>query len=68
MSTPRWPPSPYTSTITDGSFAKLQDAMAALPETGGVATPTYAPVMALGRLEILAGMGLALLRRRSPQG
>jgi hypothetical protein len=57
--------STYTWTITDESFAKLQAAVAALPETGRVATPTYAPVMVLGSLRILAGIGLALLRRRS---
>jgi hypothetical protein len=57
----------YTWTITDESFAKLQAAMAALPETGGVAFPTYAPVLVLGSLGILVGIGLALLRRRSLQ-
>ena len=53
---------------TDETLAEVQAAMATLPDTGGVATPTYAPVMALGRLGILVGIGLALLRRRSLQG
>jgi sugar lactone lactonase YvrE len=44
------------------------EAPATLPETGGVAFPTYAPVMVLGSLGILVGIGLALLRRRSLQG
>ncbi len=57
----------YTWTITDESFAKLQAAMATLPETGGVVTPTYAPVMVLGSLGMLAGIGLTLLRRRALQ-
>ena len=54
----------YTWTITDESLAKLQAAMATLPETGGLALPTYAPVLVLGSLGILVGIGLALLRRR----
>jgi hypothetical protein len=58
----------YTWTITDESLAKLQAAMATLPETGGLAFPTYAPVLVLGSLGILVGIGLALLRRRSLQG
>lgn len=52
-------------TFTDESLAKLQAAMAALPETGGDAFPTYALVMALGGLAILGGLSLELLRRRS---
>ncbi|MFB0538058.1 MAG: nuclear transport factor 2 family protein [Anaerolineae bacterium] len=57
----------WTWTASDESLAKLQAAMAALPETGGVAFPTYALVMALGGLAILGGLGLELLRRRSHQ-
>jgi hypothetical protein len=53
---------------TDETLAEVQTAMAALPETGGVAFPTYAPVMVLGSLGILVGIGLALLHRRSLQG
>jgi limonene-1,2-epoxide hydrolase len=53
---------------TDETLAEVQAAMATLPETGGVAFPTYAPVMVLGSLGILVGIGLALLRRRSLQG
>jgi LPXTG-motif cell wall-anchored protein len=41
--------------------------MAALPETGGAAFPSYALAMALGGLAILGGLGLKLLRRRSHQ-
>jgi len=54
-----------TSTLTEESSAKLMAAMAALPETGGTAFPTYALVMALGGLAILGGLGLERLRRRS---
>jgi ketosteroid isomerase-like protein len=57
-----------TWVTTDETLAEVQAAMAALPETGLVATPTYAPLMVLGSLGILAGIGLALLRRRSRQG
>ena len=57
----------WTWTLSDESLAKLQAAMAALPEIGGEAFPTYALVMALGGLAILGGLGLALLHRRSPQ-
>jgi hypothetical protein len=56
-----------TSTLTEESSAKLMAAMAALPETGGVAFPTYALIMAFGSLAILGGLGLQLLRRRSDQ-
>ena len=56
-----------TSTLTEESQAKLMAAMAALPETGGAAFPTYALIMALGGLAILGGLGLQLLRRRSHQ-
>jgi hypothetical protein len=52
----------YTWTPTEETVAKLQAAMAALPETGGVVFPTYALIMALGGLGILSGLGLALLR------
>jgi ketosteroid isomerase-like protein len=56
-----------TWTISPESLAKVQAALATLPETGGVAFPTYALVMALGSLAILSGFGLELLRRRSHQ-
>jgi hypothetical protein len=54
-------------TLSPESLAKLQAALATSPETGGVALPTYALVMALGGLAILSGFGLELLRRRSHQ-
>ena len=57
----------WTWTLSDESLAKLQAAMAALPESGGDAFPTYALVMALAGLAILGGIGLTLLRRRSHQ-
>jgi hypothetical protein len=57
-----------TWVTTDETLAEVEAAMAALPETGRVATPTYTPLMALGVLGILAGIGLAWLRRRSLQG
>lgn len=57
----------YTVTLSEESSAKLQAAMAALPETGGAAFPTYASVMAFGGLAILGGLGLRRLRRRSHQ-
>ncbi len=57
-----------TSTFTEESLAKLMAALAALPETGGVAFPGYLLVTALGGLAILGGLGLALLRRHSPRG
>jgi len=57
----------YTATTTPESLAKLQATMAALPETGGVAFPTYALVMAIGVLAVLGGLGLELLRRRLHQ-
>jgi len=57
-----------TWVTTEETLAAVEAAMAALPETGRVATPTYAPLMALGGLGILAGIGLAWLRRRSLQG
>lgn len=58
-----------TWTISDESLAALQAAMAALPVTGGDVPSGYnsALLMALGGLAILGGLGLALLRRRSPQ-
>jgi hypothetical protein len=58
----------WTWTASDESLAKLQAAMAALPETGGATFPTYTLVMALGGLAILGGLGLQLLHRRSHQG
>jgi len=57
-----------TWVTTEETLAAVEAAMAALPETGRVATPTYAPLMLLGGLGILAGIGLAWLRRRSLQG
>lgn len=57
----------WTWTLSDESLAKLQVAMAALPESGGDACPTYALVMALAGLAIVGGIGLTLLRRRSHQ-
>jgi hypothetical protein len=57
----------WTWTLSDESLAKLQAAMAALPESGGDAFPTYALVMALAGLAIVGGIGLTLLRRRSHQ-
>jgi hypothetical protein len=58
----------FTWTPTDETAAKIQAALATLPETGGVVFPSYLLVTALGGLAILGGLGLALLRRRSPQG
>ena len=61
--------SAYTWTITDESMAELMAAMPpekALPETGGKAL-TYPLAMALGALAVVAGLGLARLRRRSSQ-
>ena len=40
-------------------------AMAALPETGGESLPSYAPVMVLGGLALLGGLGVEPVRRRS---
>lgn len=59
----------YTWTMTDESLAELMAAMPpeAMPESGGAAFPTYAVIMAIGGLTILAGFGLTLLRRRSFQ-
>jgi hypothetical protein len=56
----------YTVTMTPESLAKMEVAMAALPETGGVAFPSYALAIALGGLALVGGLSLALLRRRSP--
>jgi hypothetical protein len=58
----------FTWTPTDETVAKIQAAMASLPETGGVAFPSYLSVTALGSLAILSGLGLALRRRHSPPG
>ena len=55
----------YTVTMTPESLAKMEAAMATLPETGGVAFPTYALATALGGLALLSGLSLAMLRRRS---
>jgi len=54
-----------TWTLSPESLDKLQAALAALPETGGVAFPTYALVIALGGLAILGSFGLRWLRHRS---
>jgi hypothetical protein len=56
----------FTWTPTDETVAKIQTAMASLPETGGVAFPSYLLAMALGGLAIFSGLGLALRRRPSP--
>ena len=57
----------YTWTMTDESLAELMAAMPpeTVPESGGGAFPIYAVIMAIGGLTILAGLGLALLHRRS---
>jgi hypothetical protein len=56
----------YSVTMTPESLAKMEVAMAALPETGGVALPSYALAIALGGLTLVSGLSLAMLRRRSP--
>jgi LPXTG-motif cell wall-anchored protein len=56
-----------TWTLSPESLAKVQAALATLPETGGATFPTYALVMAMGGLAIMGGFGLKLLRRRSHQ-
>jgi hypothetical protein len=53
----------FTWTPTDESVGKIQAVLATLPETGGVAFPSYLLVTTLGGLAIVGG--LALLRRRS---
>jgi hypothetical protein len=58
----------FTWTPTDETVTKIQSAMAALPETGGVAFPSYLLVATLGGLAILSGLGSGLLRRRSSPG
>jgi hypothetical protein len=58
----------FTWTPTDETVAKIQAAMASLPETGGVAFPSYLLVTALGGLAILGGLGLVLRRRHSLRG
>lgn len=57
----------YTWTTTDESVAELMAAMPpeTVPETGGVALPTYAVIMAIGGLTVSVGLGLTLRRRRS---
>jgi len=53
-----------TWTLTEQSLAKLQAAAAkTLPETGGVAFPGYAAVIALGALALAGGLGVRWLRR-----
>jgi hypothetical protein len=52
-------------TPTDETASKIQAVLATLPETGGVALPTYALATILGTLAIISGLSLALLRRRS---
>ena len=52
---------------TNESVAKMQAAVATLPETGGEPFPSYALVMAMGVLAIVGGLGLRLLRCRSHQ-
>ena len=50
---------------TNESVAKMQAAVATLPETGGEPFPSYALVMAMGVLAVVGGLGLRLLCRRS---
>jgi hypothetical protein len=57
-----------TSAYTEESKAKIQAALATLPESGGVAFPSYLLVAAFGGLVILIGLRLTLLRRRSSHG
>jgi hypothetical protein len=54
-------------TATDETMAALEAAMAALPETGGAAMPTYAAVGEVGALVVAGGLGLELLRSRRHQ-
>lgn len=63
--------STYTWTMTDESLAKLMAAMPppdGLPETGGGTFPTYLWATLLGMLALLGGLGLLVLRHRSPRG
>lgn len=60
----------YTWTTTEESLSQLmvvEPHPEALPETGGQTLPAYIWVMVWGGLVFLAGLGLAILRRRSPQ-
>jgi ketosteroid isomerase-like protein len=50
---------------TEESLAQVQAAMAGMPETGGIALPAYAMLIALGGLASVGGFGLRLARRRS---
>lgn len=52
-----------TWTPTEETAAKLQAAMASLPETGGQPILGYMSLMVLGGLVLLGGLGLGLLRR-----
>jgi hypothetical protein len=54
-----------TSTYTEESNAKIQAALATLPETGGFAFPPHVLALALGSLALLVGLGLVVRHRRS---
>jgi hypothetical protein len=59
----------YTATMTEESLAALMTAMAALspeslPETGGIAFPSYVVLAVLGGLVGVSGFGLEALHRR----
>jgi hypothetical protein len=60
----------YTATMTEESLAALMAAMSpqSLPETGGVALPSYAVIGMLGGLIGISGFGLEVLRRRRRNG
>jgi hypothetical protein len=60
----------YTWTTTEESMSQLmvvEPHPEALPETGGQILPTYPWVTVWGGLAFLAGLGLAIRRRRLPQ-
>ena len=57
-----------TSAYTEESNAKIQAALATLPESGGVAFRGYLLVTVLGGLAILSGLGLVLRRRHLLRG
>jgi ketosteroid isomerase-like protein len=54
----------FTWTMSDESLAAWGAALAALPETGGVAFPIQAVMVGLGGLAVAGGLGLERLRRR----
>ena len=51
-------------TLSDESLAKMEAAMASLPETGGGGFPIQAVAVGLGGLVVAGGLGLELVRRR----